>query len=58
MEDKNEINLNFENDFIFEKVNYDFLIYKIQFNEDENIQNLNFDNIQPSNYFFLINSYF
>ena len=52
MEDKNEINLNFENDFIFEKVNYDFLIYKIQFNEDENIQNLNFDNIQPSNYFF------
>ena len=58
MDDKNEINLNFENDFIFEKVNYDFLIYKIQFNEDENIQNLNFDNIQPSNYFFLINSYF
>lgn len=58
MEDKNEINLNFENDFIFEKVNYDYLIYKIQFNEDENIQNLNFDNIQPSNYFFLINSYF
>ena len=58
MEDKNEINLNFENDFIFEKVNYDFLIYTIQFNEDENIQNLNFDNIQPSNYFFLINSYF
>ena len=58
MEDKNEINLNFENDFIFEKVNYDYLIYKIQFNEDENIQNLNFDNIQPSNYFFLITIYF
>ena len=58
MEDKNEINLNFENDFTIEKVNINYLTYNIQFNEDENIQNLNFDNIQPSNYFFLINSYF
>ena len=52
MEDKNEINLNFENDFTIEKVNINYLTYNIQFNENEKNQNLIFDNIQPSNIYF------
>ena len=55
MEDKNEINLNFENDFTIEKVNINYLTYNIQFNENEKNQNLIFDNIQPSNYIFFNN---
>ena len=42
---------NFEKGLNFEKVKYK--LYKIQLNEKEKIQNLIFDNIQPSIYYFL-----
>lgn len=41
---------NFEKGLNFEKVKYK--LYKIQLNEKEKIQNLIFDNIQPSIYYF------